>query len=250
MRPGFDSRWRRFVLANALPLGSPSKKHLASLKLFLFLTAICMAGQASALPLVENRFDSTAEGWTVTAGASGPVHIGTGGNPGGYITGTDIQGNDIWYFSAPASQYSLQTWTDAYGGLIRFDLKQIGGTGPPITGSVDVIIWSWDSSVSGDVVYSGLSNPGSDWTSYQVGLVETGWVWEATGVPLTQTEMEKVVTSFHGLMIRGDFLDTQSGETPDTAGLDNVSINPVPEPSTAALFSLGLLALASGARRR
>ena len=169
-----------------------------------------------------------------------------------YLEGTDNDGGNVWYFSTAGNstpEWYLQDFEAAYGGVLKFDLKQLGGDGDAFD-AVDVTFWSYQG---GELVYSAMSNPGTEWTHYEIPLLATsGWVWSETTTVPTEAEMRQRLKTFAGVTVRGDYLVTVSDW--DTTGLDNVAIvavDAIPEPTTLIIWSLlGTLAIAVGWWRR
>jgi hypothetical protein len=211
------------------------------------LAVLALAARAvpaySAAVLVESTFDSNDEGWWVGGGTY--IHRSTGGNPGGYLEGTDNDGSNVWNFSTRGNftpEWYLKDFEAAYGGFVMFDLIQLGGDGNAFE-AVDVNFWSYQT---GSLTYSGIGTPGSQWTHYEVPLVATaGWVKEGTAIAPTEAEMRHILSTFAGLTIRGDHLQTL--HVWDTTGLDNVAVTP--EPATLSLLALGGVALMKRWRR-
>jgi len=48
--------------------------------------------------IVQSTFDFDGEGWTIEGDGDGPTYHSTGGNPGGYITATDLALGEYWYW--------------------------------------------------------------------------------------------------------------------------------------------------------
>ncbi len=162
------------------------------------------------LGLVASTFDTGDEGWTVVNDAYSPVYYAQGGNPGGYISATDKQQGQYWYWRAPAKFYG--DFSMAYGKTLTFDLKQTATTSQ--ADRDDVIL------VGGGIrlVYNTSYNPGTTWTSYSIFLHESaGWINTATGLIATQAEIQTVLSALSDLQIRGEYL-----VGPDTGSLDNV----------------------------
>ena len=66
----------------------------------MILGAACVV-PVTALTIVQNTFDSGAEGWQVTPEGEPLAWHPNGGNGGGYVQGTDNQTGQAWYFIAP-----------------------------------------------------------------------------------------------------------------------------------------------------
>jgi hypothetical protein len=171
------------------------------------------AVHADAIPLAVSTFDSNAEGWAVIGNGVGtPTYQATGGNPGGYVSATDQTDDTTWFWSAPAK--FLGNKSAAYGGVLRFDLRQ---------DSIDAQFQEYDVILDGAglrLVLEATYTPRTSWTSYIVILDErAGWFKDGTNNPPTAGEMQAVLADLTALRIRGEYRDGN-----DTGGLENVRL--------------------------
>lgn len=190
----------------------------------------------------SSDFSSDAEGWLLYGDSvtSAPTYVATGGNPGGYINGTDKVLGGVWYFLAPAK--FLGDNSTSYGQTLSFDLR-MRGSGPLFADS-DVILAGGGLSLH----YDFASVPADlTWTPYSVVLSEAaGWkVGSLSGPAATNAQMHSVLASVTSLKIRGEFITG-----PDNGDLDNVVLGAVPEPQTYAMMAAGLALLGWIVRRR
>jgi hypothetical protein len=208
-------------------------------RLFAAITGVALlcvtVGQVRA-DLIVSTFDTNTEGWTLFGDAASLTHFAAGGNPGGFIRATDLQFADVWYFKAPAK--FLGDKSLAYDQILSFDLRQTG-TGTQFN-ATDVVLNGGGLQIAIDAGTNPL--PVGDWVSYGVLLSESaGWLKVSNheilsgGVPVTQAEMLTVLGSLTQMRIRGEFI---AGS--DMGRLDNVAMNVVPEPSSFALFAVGV----------
>ena len=162
-----------------------------------------------------STFDSSDEGWTTLGDATGRTRVTTGGNPGGFMQASDQSLGVGWSWRAP--QKFTGNHTPAYGGSLAFDLKQ-SSTTDPILGAVDDVVLKGAGLT---LVFNTPNDPGTDWTHYEIPLLETaGWhLGTLAGRTPTQAEMRLVLGSITELQIRGEY---RNG--PDTGGLDNVAL--------------------------
>lgn len=191
--------------------------------LALVIASVLMPQVSFASTFAQSTFDTDRDGWLVkdlpfpTPGAP-PVELQTfmptqqpaGGNPGGYISFADPTAN-TWYWFAPAK--FLGNKLGAYGGTLSFDLV-VTGTGT-LYDEEDVIL------VGGGItlVFTLPARPGTTFTTYHIGLTETGWRLNTrAGAAATQTDMATVLGSLTGLYIRGEYLLSSD----DAGKLDNV----------------------------
>lgn len=165
----------------------------------------------------ESFFTTGDEGWTIAGDGQGPNYFPNGGNPDGYISATDNQSGIIWYFQAPDK--FLGNISCAYGGTLSFDLRQSSTTNQMDRN--DIVL----EGAGLTLVFDTPFNPGTDWTSYSVQLVETaGWKKDnLNGDPPTQAEMIAVLAALEKLWICGEY---RNG--PDTGDLDNVVLDNTP----------------------
>ena len=167
-----------------------------------------------------STFDVDAEGWTVTGDAVSPIpnYISSGGNPGGYISATDSELSDVWYWQAPAK--FLGNISEAYGQTLRFDLRQSALTQQ--RDDNDVVL----KGPGGTFYYNTPYNPGKTWTSYAVVLAETsGWTKSDGSIP-TQAEMQALLSNVDTLRIRGEYRSAA-----DIGDIDNVVLEGVKAPT-------------------
>lgn len=184
----------------------------------------------SAVVLAASDFTSNTEGWTVVGDAVTPLWKASGGNPAGYAEAVEQDGGDTWYWAAPAK--FLGNMAAAYGGALRFDLRQ---------SSIDDPFDAPDLVLEGNgltLFYETAHDPDAVWTSYSVILQEeVGWRRGGEAPePATAADMRAVLANLTALHIRGEF---QNGA--DTGGLDSVALNgPAPGqvrvPGTAVIF--------------
>jgi hypothetical protein len=163
--------------------------------------------------LVQSTFTIDMEDWGSVNDAMSLRHNATGGNPGGHICADDAGSGETWYFRAPPEFYG--DLSEAYGGYLTFDLKQVNITNQ--YDDNDIVLVSDNLTL----VFDTTENPAATWTSYSVPLVESGWINSTTGQPATRSEFMTVLTNLTELWIRGEY---EYGN--DTACLDNVALYP------------------------
>ena len=177
------------------------------------LSVTGMTASFGAHPLAKSvsKFKHGSEHWLVSGDpvSSKPTFFKRGGNPGGYIETTDAAQGGIMYWSAPAK--FLGNKGQNYGGVLHFDLRE-GASGRQFDAS-DVILKGGATRLT----YDTATNPGPDWTSYDVPLSETGWM--KGDLPATRADMLAVLASLKVVLIRAEF--ASHTEVDD---LDNVSI--------------------------
>lgn len=163
-------------------------------------------------PAIVDRFDVDAQGWKAILGAD-VEYRSMGGNPGGYVSATDIPGLQMtWYWEAPAR---YQGDRSAYSGrTLTFDLKQSLSSEDFDAADVSLLGGGLE------LVFDLPNSPGKDWTSYTVPL-DGGNRWHTierrVSRPATIDDMRVVLTSLTYLRIRGEY-----ALNVDTGGLDNV----------------------------
>jgi len=209
------------------------------------LAAVCLSGgPLRGDILVSSRFDTDDEGWRILFRGtySTPQYIPSGGNPGGYVSGDDGRiGGNRWFWEAP--EKFLGELSSTYGGDLGFDLISIPGEQPPPEPAPatqqDVLLARGDTVLS----FNHADQPGKAWTEFHVGLEETGWFNEFTGLPATRDDMRFVLAGLESLLLRGDYAGGDQ-----VNGLDNVVITP--EPGSLILLALGATVMARRVRRR
>jgi hypothetical protein len=159
--------------------------------------------QASA-DTISSTFDTGAEGWDAVdpTGDYTPSWQSTGGNPGGFLLGTETTPlGGTGYFIAPSK--FLGNLSAYAGGTLTYDLKVISGT--DYFNDVDVII----------------SNVSVSWTSY-INPVGGGWV--TFQLQLNQatfgSNLASILSNVTELQIGGEFING-----PELEGLDNVRLS-------------------------
>ena len=182
--------------------------------------------------VAASRFTDGADGWGVDGDAQGQggqaTFVAEGGNPNGYISGTDDEQGAVWYFVAPPKFLGNQL--SAYGTNLTFDLRQSSTDNQ--RDAVDVFLRGEDLELRFDTSI----NPGTDWTSYSVPL-SAGQGWTVTDAgDATAEQIQTVLSSLDSLRIRGEFI---SG--PDTGDMDNVVL--VPEPASLLCLLGGSIVL-------
>ena len=159
----------------------------------------------------------------------------SGGNPGGYIVGSEIPFS-WWFFAAPAT--FLGDRTGAFGHSLSWDLVVVqSGTTPDDT-EPDVVLIGGGLTL----LANGGGIPSTAWTSYSVNLDATSsWTkGSLSGPTASDIEITTALGNLTALYIRGEFY-----LGPDQEGLDNVALggpNAVPEPGTLSLTVLPGLA--------
>lgn len=191
--------------------------------------------EAKATQIIST-FDSDIEGWTIlhSNGVEAlPDFFATGGNPDGYISGTDTMGGGPYAYQAPSKFLGNQS--SLYDGMLNFDLI-VNMLNAPADGInfFDVVLGSESADL--EIWFDLSPEPTTSWTSYSLLLSETGgWSKKSTGIAATKEEIQTVLSDLTSLAIRGDW-HTIIG--PDTSGIDNVAFvqkdasSQVPEPST------------------
>ncbi|MBN1482473.1 CSLREA domain-containing protein [candidate division KSB1 bacterium] len=165
--------------------------------------------------LTTSFFDVNSEDWAVIEDVQNPIHFTAGGNPGGYISATDIGTGQRWYWKAPSKFQGDKSC--AYGKALNFDLRHfdINNIHSGTRGE-EVILQGADLKLVFDTDYF----PGENWTAFSILLQEdAGWKKETqSGAAPTREEMQEVLSSITDLFIRGEF----SPLAKDSCHLDNV----------------------------
>ncbi|MCK6690604.1 MAG: gliding motility-associated C-terminal domain-containing protein [Thermoanaerobaculia bacterium] len=167
----------------------------------------------------ESRFDTGDEGWRATGDplSAVPAWFPTGGNPGGWVRTIDASTGGTWQWVAPAQ--FLGNKCTAYGNFLRFDLTASEVNNNPTRPDVTL--------VSGNIqlVFNTPSDPGPNWTHYDVPLRENaGWrMGNLNGAAPSQAQFRAVLSNLTALRIRGEYLSLGD----DEGGLDNVILESI-----------------------
>ncbi len=193
--------------------------------------ALLVSQPVAAAPILS-AFEGDAEGWTAS-GAS-VTHAAAGGNPGGFLSITDTA-DDTATAIFPAK--FLGNLLEFDGGLLTYDFLVLEPRTPLTSVGSGFGRIQMNGSGSNATFDYGLSPPIPStelWTTYSVPMTATAW-------NTTQANWEQVLSNVN-------YLDViiQAGST---IGLDNVTLAPVPEPSSFLLLGSGLLGLAGWRRR-
>ena len=212
---------------------------LSFVALFLALALSCAAGAepspADLQPGTEkpvdsliafSRFDSGDEGWRIIdipdngpydkcLRPTKPTHNAGAGSPAGCISSTD-PGADNFYWDAPSAY--LGDKLDAYGGALSFDMKSEGGN---YFDMGDIVL----IGAGLVLVYDIPNNPGPNWATFSVPMIEGGWKnGSPNGPPVSVAEFRKALSQLTALRIRGEY---RWGA--ETCYLDNVRLVKGPE---------------------
>lgn len=209
-----------------------------------------------------SSFNTGTEGWTISGGGTGPVHVPAGGvGNTGYIEVTDTA-NGFLYYLAPAS------WSgNLYGGTLSFYLRNANpenyGSGPqPI-----VMVQSGSTTLYALSGYGLPGLSGTGWTLNSFVLDSTYGGWSTTELSLTPPSpvlLMTVLSNVSQIGILGDWVfrfgthplgcPLPGGDCTDITGLDEVRLYSsevvIPEPGSFTLLGLGLGAGLLFVRRR
>jgi hypothetical protein len=179
------------------------------------MVVVGAVGTATSFGSTQSRpvshFKHGTEKWLVSGDPTSakPAFVKKGGNPGGFIETTDSAQGGIMYWTAPAK--FLGDKGAAYAGTLSFDLRE-SAEGHQFN-AADVILKGGGFRLT----YDTPTNPGADWTHYDVPLSEAGWLNGAN--PASHAEMLSVLASLSRVLIRAEF--ASHTEIDD---LDNVAI--------------------------
>ncbi len=180
----------------------------------LLISLFVLHGQTQAQ--ISSDFAANADGWTAPGASGGIVYSATGGNPNGYVGGTDpiTAGPPIfWYFSAPAK--FLNNRCASYGKTLTFDLYQ-SATGTLDTTHPDVVLIGGGVTLNFNITPNPVVS--AAWKHYTVTLSETGGWLTTAGAPPTKDVFKAVLCNITSLSIRGKY----TAGTLMSCRLDNV----------------------------
>jgi hypothetical protein len=209
-----------------------------------------VASAASPTVLASEGFDAGTDGWQAVNGSMNYQWQSSGGNPGGYVSGQDASGTQLWFFAAPAGSGFIGDLTAAYGGTLSFSERLLSINPTTQTAQVQIV----DGGGSLLSFHSNSYTPEFGWTSLAISLSADagGGTWSyftsasSAGTPATASEMMSVLSDVTAFRILGDY--RSAGEI---TGLDSISLTAavVPEPASSALMLIGTLGLTMAVRQ-
>jgi len=198
-------------------------------------------GAIQAAPIAVSTFDTGDEGWLVvsTEGYVGaPDWSPTGGNPGGVIYDTDMDGGG-WGILAPAK--FLGPVPQAYGNKLEFDFN----TDRPFNESASIALAN--ANGIGIIAHVPLPTPAGTWGHRELALDESeewyayNYVTGEEGGPASAQDIQDTLANLGYLFLGAEFANGYDNdgtyEYGELVGYDNVILHP--EPATLVLLALG-----------
>jgi len=194
-----------------------------------------------AFPLAATAagFDAGDEGWTTPVAPLGGTQtwVASGGNGGGWLQVTDLNGGSDILISAPSAW--LGNWSAFLGGTLSFDAKNANRISNDWPGFGEIVISGPAGTVQLDIVAANQPPTDDQWHHYSVALAPADG-WSNPG------SLASVLANVASLTINGEF-HAGPGEV---VGFDNIQVTAVPEPASAALLLAGVGLLAGLRRKR
>ncbi|HXG46096.1 MAG TPA: PEP-CTERM sorting domain-containing protein [Methylomirabilota bacterium] len=219
---------------------------LAALNLFAFPSAAEDAGALAATSGYFEGWDASGDlaGWSASSSLSSVTQVDTGGNPGGFL----------WSRVSDGSTGGVSTGLPAATGDF---------TGTPWTVSFDLFLFSggfsdiWLRFRYHDATFNGwrfgfAPPPTNAWTSFSV-TFDPSWTDAQARAAGWTTDSPDGFRSVSFSQTLADVYSTElrfAGPGRMVAGLDNFSLEVVPEPSTVGLALVGAIGVLLGMRRR
>ena len=173
---------------------------------------------------IASTFNNGVQGWNFAANFFGisviasPDHVGAGGNPGGYITQPDGDNGNSEHIGAFTNfkQYHGDR-SKYYGGLVKFDLK----LNSPSSREAETVLSS--SALHTSYYAFATPDPGTDWQTYRIPLVEKAWTFGALkDSHPTKANFKELLSKMSGVAVISDYL-TSAGEIDS---MDNYKLIP------------------------
>lgn len=216
-------------------------------------TALVIVGAGSqalaGTVIASSDFSANADGWNLIdangGGTASATYFSTGGNPGGYIRGTDVAGDTS--FNAPSKFLGNMSAAIGDGGGFALDLRvadhDLGALYPMLFITNGTLKLQYFAGLPQNGVFTNFVIPTA--TNAAGWLKVTTFNFNATGSAATAAELQAVMSSLTAVRVLADW---KSGA--DLTDFDNFQIlsagtvNAVPLPS-AALSGLSMFALAA-----
>lgn len=222
------------------------------MKRFLLASAVALAFSAPAAhAAIGSDFNAGSQGWQVVDFSNPNLSLtpqasymanwhASGGANGGYIDFSDPSSGSF-YFSA-GSAY-LGNLSGYFGGSLSYVQQVLTSTGGQWRNDPDLILIGNGQAY----VYQQAANPGSTWQQFSATLDGAGWRrGTLAGAAVDSSEFQAALGNVSALYVRGEYINGIN----ETTGLDNVVLNPVPEPETWAMLLAGLGVVAWARRRQ
>jgi hypothetical protein len=232
-------------------------------KMMVVLLLACGLCNTANATLYVETFSNNNAGWEAVgvndSGAittSDAIYNSSGGNLGGYISGSLDSGQPRLYGLQP-SQTSI--WGDMTGDMLTTDFKVDGTVTGPVGAMVRFYVGTYTGGynyfVTNDT-YSWNPNNDTSWTTHQVSLLVANFIEWPNQAAHNKTFGQIIAAPEDiGLVFSGNFTGnttlgfTGSGRLMlDNFGTVNHLISTIPEPATIGLLGLGTLTL-RGKRR-